>query len=127
VRPAHGHDGPGRHGDHHGGPFGPNRAAVAAALGVTEAQLKTALDSIRPAEGTRPDPAAFPQKLADALGISVDTVNAAIAKFPRPPHGGPGDGPEGGPDGDHWDGGPASGSAPSPAARAKAPKVAKRK
>jgi len=131
VRPAHGHDGPGGPGDHHGGPFGPNGAAVAAALGVTEAQLKTALDSIRPAEGTRPDPAAFPQKLADALGIPVETVNAALAKFPRPPHGGPGDGPDGGPgdgpdggpDGDHWD----AGATPAPAARAKAPKVAKRK
>ena len=130
VRPAHGPDG---RGDHHGGPLGPNAAAVAAELGVTEAQLKTALEAIRPAAGTRPDPAAFPQKLADALNIPLASVTAALAKFPHPGDGGPhGDGPHGDgphgprggvdPDGDNWTGA----NKPAPAAKA-APKVAKRR
>lgn len=124
VRPAHGPD------DHHGGPFGPNAAAVAAELGVTEAQLKAALESIKPAAGTRPDPAAFPQKLADALNIPVATVTAALAKFPHPGDGGPhGDGPHGphtgvDPDGDNWTG--ANKSAPVAKAKA-APRASTRR
>ena len=123
VRPAHGPGGrEGRgHRHHRGGPLGPNAAAIAAELGVTEAQLKTALESIRPAEGTRPDPAALPQKLADALNIPVATVNAALAKYPRPlrgPHG---------PRGEDNDGDHGAGPGPAPSARAKAaPKASKR-
>jgi hypothetical protein len=130
VRPAHGPGGrEGRgHRHHRGGPLGPNAAAIATELGVTEAQLKTALESIRPAEGTRPDPAALPQKLADALNIPVATVNAALAKYPRPPRGPRGPRGDHGPRGERHGEGHRSGakkSAPRSQAKA-APKPAKR-
>jgi len=48
-RTADANRGPGR-----GGPHGPNLAALASRLGVTQARLRTALNSIRPVGGPRP-------------------------------------------------------------------------
>lgn len=96
--------GPGRHGGP-GGPGGPGRgapgaedtAALAKALGVTEAKLTTALDAVRdqlkppapPANGTKPTPptdaeraqreAAFAKALAAELKIDVAKVTDALA------------------------------------------------
>jgi biotin operon repressor len=96
--PGMGH---GPDGDHHGpgghrGPRGPEFvAALSAKLGVSETDLKAALDSLRPAPGTRPDRSAFPKALADKLGKTEAEVKSALASV-RPPHG-PGRDHHGGP------------------------------
>ena len=53
-------------------------AALAGKLGVTSAQVQSALEAIRPAPGTRPDPAGFPKALADKLGKTEAEVKTAL-------------------------------------------------
>jgi len=98
----------GHRGGDHGGPGQMMHglemaAALATKLGVTTDQLHAALEAIRPAAGTRPDPAQFAAKLATQLGKTEADVKAALAAV-RPAHGpDQGDGPHGwghGPDGD---------------------------
>jgi hypothetical protein len=63
-------------GDHRG----PDLAALAAKLGVTEAQLKTALDATRPA-GAKPGGdhgAGFATDIAGALAVSTAKVHAIL-------------------------------------------------
>lgn len=96
-------DGPGRHGGP-GGPGGigrgPDAAALAKELGVTEAKLQKAFDAVRedlredrpakPADGTRPTPptdaqrearqSALAKALAKELGVSEAKVTAALDK-----------------------------------------------
>ncbi len=113
--------------------------ALADKLGLPVADVTAALEALKPAAGTRPDPATFPAALAVKLGLDEATVKAALDAV-RPPHG-PGDhhgGPDGDggphghgphgphtgvdPDGDNWTGANRS----APAAKA-APKPAKRR
>lgn len=78
-------------------------AALAAKLGVTSEQVQAALEAIRPAEGTRPDPTQFAAKLAEQLGKSEADVKAALdalraegtVRGPGMGHGTDGDGPHG--------------------------------
>jgi transcriptional regulator with XRE-family HTH domain len=57
---------------------------VAAATGVDAAKVRSALQSLRPHLGDRRDPGArhddVRQKLATALGVSTDALDAAVAK-----------------------------------------------
>lgn len=112
ARPAGGPGGRGGPGGGHGGGPGGGRghvdtAALAKALGVTEAKLTTALDAVRPAapgkdhdKGGQDDRAAA---IAKALGESESDVQAVLdANRPQPGTGGkPGaGGPRGGGDRD---------------------------
>jgi hypothetical protein len=62
-------------------------AALAKKLGVSEAKLKAALATARPAQGATPQPGGIAAALAKALGISEAKVKAAL---PTPPSGAPG-------------------------------------
>jgi hypothetical protein len=63
-------------------------AALAKQLGVTQAKLTSALDSIKPAQGTTPQPGDLAAKLAKALGLSQSKVQAALtATRPARPSG----------------------------------------
>lgn len=71
-----------RHGHRDGGPGGHMRGAfgkeLAARLGVTTEQLKTAMEAIRPTDGSRPDPTQLASRLAAQLNLPVDKVTAAL-------------------------------------------------
>ena len=64
-------------GPRHGGP---DLAKLAAKLGVTEAQLKAAIDATRPAAGAKPGDHrdALATDLAAALGVSTDKVQSIL-------------------------------------------------
>lgn len=69
------------------GPGRPDLTGLADRLGVKEADLRKALDELRPAKGADPHGPRgdLPQELADALGIDVSKVTAALDKL-RPQH-----------------------------------------
>src|SRR4051812_31671478 len=78
-----------------GRPGPPDLSAMATKLGVTTAQLQSALEALK--SDMRDD---FAQQLADALGIDVAKVKAALPAPPPGPGGrppGPGGPPPGGP------------------------------
>jgi hypothetical protein len=81
--------GPGR-----GGAGMMDTAALAKKLGVTQAKLKTALESVRPEQGSAPQPGDMAAKLAKALGLSQANVQAALKAVM--PAGGPPSGGQGG-------------------------------
>lgn len=78
-------------------------AALAGKLGVTASQVQSALEAIRPAAGTRPDPSQFAAKLGEQLGKPEADVKAALDALrsegtvhgPGMGHGPDGDGPHG--------------------------------
>lgn len=74
-----------------GGPGGPDTSALAKALGVDEAKLKTALDELREEHQARHAQRRdeFANALADRLGIDVQKVKDALSMGP-PHHGGRG-------------------------------------
>lgn len=76
----------------HGRGHGPSAAevtafatALAGKLGLTVDQVKSALEAVKPAAGTRPDPSQLPAKLAAQLGKSEAEVKAALDAV-RPAH-----------------------------------------
>lgn len=67
-------------GHHRGGPHGPDLSKLATKLGVTQAQLKAALDAIRPTDKPKKQDrgAGLAAGIASALGVSVDKVTPIL-------------------------------------------------
>ncbi len=67
-------------GHHRGGPHGPDLSKLATKLGVTQAQLKAALDAIRPTDkpAKQDRGAGLAADIAAALGVSVDKVTPIL-------------------------------------------------
>jgi hypothetical protein len=77
-----------------GGRGGVDSAALAKALGVTEAKLRAAFEQVRPARpADRKDERAA--AIAKALGVDAADVESVLKDTVGPGHGGPGRGPRG--------------------------------
>ncbi|UUY04339.1 hypothetical protein LRS13_02050 [Svornostia abyssi] len=66
----------------------PDLSTLASALGVTEAQLQSAMESTRPSDPSSGPPAQgdMAAELAEALGLDADKVQEALsATMPTPP------------------------------------------
>src|SRR4051812_31148252 len=76
----HGHDG--RRGEHHGfrHHHGDGLARTAHALGVTKAQLRSALKAVAEQQRAAAKPPSFKALLASKLGVSTDKLEAAFAQ-----------------------------------------------
>ena len=59
--------------------------ALASKLGVSVESVKSAMEALKPAAGTRPDRATFPARLAEKLGVSEASVITALDAV-RPAH-----------------------------------------